>query len=130
MNLIEFADKILKRYPPPAEDEEYTKDFIEAIDIGGEYDYDKAFVELMRSYSFKTTPPASILIKILKNNMVIRRENDEKPPVIGSIFADKNGYTYCFGIETAVGESATTRSLVKQGFTNLRPLSSYLLEKH
>lgn len=125
MNLQEFANKILRRYPPDEQDDEFTTDFLKALDIGGNYDYDNAFTELMRSFAFKTTPSAKLIIEILKRN-VIKEEKKPPAPVIGSIYADKDGYTYCYGVESEIGEWKTTQWLLKNGFTNLRPLESYL----
>ena len=123
MELKEFVNKIFTRFPPDIKNgdslESQLNDYLLAVDNGKNCDYEKAFIDLMRSYSFKTTPPAKIVIEILNQN-TIKEAVISKPREFKSMFADKNGYTYEFGIEPEIGEWETKRRLIKMGFINIR----------
>lgn len=124
MELTEFVNKIFNRFPPDLKGndtiESITEDYISALDTGKDYNYDNAFIELMRSYSFKTLPTAKIILETLNRNEILnkgRKENTKFQSLYA--FSPKHNHWYEFGIEPDIGESATVRSLVKQGFTNI-----------
>lgn len=122
MDLNEFVNKIITRFPPSLNGgdtlESFISEFTRALQIPGSYNYDDAFIELWRSYSFKTTPTPKIVIEILKR-FEIKQEN-KKPNTIEfeTIIAEKGGYPYEFGIETNYND--TVKWLVRNGFKNIR----------
>lgn len=122
MDLNEFTDKILKRFPPSINEgdnlESFISEFTRALQIGGNYNYDDAFIELWRSYSFKTTPTPKIVIEILKRYEIKPDITDRKEPIFETIIAEKNGLPYEYGIETNYND--TVQWLTRNGFTNIR----------
>lgn len=121
MDIKEFVQKVFTRYQPEIKGndtlESLMTDYIKALNTGKTYNYDNAFIELMRSYSYKTLPTAKILLEILSQNE-IKSSSKEKPLVFETIIAEKNGYKYEYGIETTYTE--TKLALERQGFTNIR----------
>lgn len=122
MNVEEFATKIFNRFPPETRGndtfETLLVDYISALDDGKEYNYDNAFIDLMRSYSFKTTPPAKIVIEILKKSEIKKPIEKQKPLEWENILADINGMTYEFALDCPFGIARS--NLEKRGFTNVR----------
>ena len=122
MDLNEFVNKIFLRFPPEIRGndtfENHLFDYTAALDTGKDYDYQKSYVELMRSYSFKTTPPAKIVIEILNKNEIKKEVTKVKPIEWENIEADINGMTYEFALDCPFGEART--NLEKRGFTNVR----------
>ena len=120
MNFKEFADKIVEKFPPDEKeierDKNYLVDWVKAISLDGEFDYERAFYELMRSYSYKTLPSAQKVTDILKFFKI--KQNYQKCPKFTSIWADKGELTYEFGIEET--EEKTRKELIKMGFKNIR----------
>lgn len=131
MNLTEFVTKLFLRYPPDIKGddtiESYTIDFTQAISTGKTYNYDNAFIELMRSYSFKTTPPAKIILEILSRNE-IKEDKPRKKIEFPSIWGYHPGHKcwYEFGVELDVGEHKTTKWLISKGFISLTNQNPYI----
>ena len=122
MNLSEFVNKIMLRFPPTLNNgdtlESFISEFTNALQIGGQYDYDEAFLELWRNYSFKTTPTPKIVIEILKRFEIKPEKQPEKAIEFETIIAEKNGIPYEYGIETNYND--TVKWLTSKGFTNIR----------
>lgn len=120
MNFKEFADKIVEKFPPKDEDLEkdpnYLVDWVKAISLDGVFDYERAFYALMRCYEYKTLPNAKKVTEILRFYKL--NYNYQKHPKFTSIWAEKGGLTYEFGIEET--EERTRKELIKMGFKNIR----------
>lgn len=43
-----------------------------------------------------------------------------------SVYCDRNGFTYCAGVDPDLGWNETVRRLSKQGFKNFRAVADYL----
>ena len=82
------------------------------------YNFENAFIDLMRSYSFKTTPPPKIVIEILKKSEIKKPIEKQKSLTWENILADINGMTYEFALDCPFGVART--NLEKRGFTNVR----------
>lgn len=125
MDLIEFVNKIFNRYAPDLKGndtiESITEDYITALDTGKKYNYDNAFIDLMRSYSFKTLPTVKILLETLEQNKIHENCKSNNYVIFESIWAFHpiHKHWYEFGVEPEIGISATIRALSKQGFTNI-----------
>lgn len=102
MILSEFVNKIMLRFPPTLNNgdtlESYITDYINALNIKGLYDFEQAFTELMRSYSFKTTPPVKIVIEILKR-FEIKPVIKDEPEVWETIIVQKGKQIYEYGVK-------------------------------
>lgn len=122
MNLNEFVNKIILRFPPALNNgdtiESFLSEYSNALQIPGNYNYDEAFLELWRCYSFKTTPTPKIVIEVLKRYEIKPERTEYKSPVFETLIAEKNGYPYEFGIETNYTEAV--RNLTQRGFKNIR----------
>lgn len=122
MDLNEFVNKIFLRFPPEIRGEDtlenHMYDYTRALDTGKEYNYDNAYIELLRNYSFKTTPPAKIVLEILTKNEIKKTIENQKSITWENILADINGMTYEFALDCPFGIART--NLEKRGFTNVR----------
>lgn len=129
MNVNEFVNKVFLRYPPDLKgddtEEDLMLDYIQALTTGKEYNYDNAFIDLMRSFRFKTLPTAKILLETLEQNEIKQKKQEKKDVEILSLWTQKNNRWYEFGVEPDVGISATTRALAKQGFINITNQNPY-----
>ena len=122
MDLNEFVNKIITRFPPSINEgdnlESFISEFTRALQIGGNYNYDDAFIELWRSYSFKTTPTPKIVVEILKRYEIKSEKIESKSVEFETLIAEKNGIPYDYGIETTYND--TVKWLTSKGFTNIR----------
>lgn len=122
MNLSEFVNKIMLRFPPVLNNgdtmESFISEFTNALQIPGYYNYDEAFLELWRRYSYKTTPTPKIVIEVLKQFEIKPEKTQTKYPEFETIIAEKNGIPYEYGIETTYND--TVKWLKKNGFINIR----------
>ena len=104
MILSEFVNKIMLRFPPTLNNgdtlESYITDYINALNITGLYNFEDAFIELMRSYSFKTTPPVKIVIEILKRFEIKPIIKDE-PEVWETLLVCKGKEIYEWAVKLA-----------------------------
>lgn len=122
MNLEEFVNKIFNRFPPDIKgDDTYESllfDYTRALDNGKEYEYDNAYIDLIRSYSFKTTPPPKIVIEILAKNEIKKPIEKKKAIEFENILADKFGISYEFALNCPFSEAI--KILEGKGFKNVR----------
>jgi hypothetical protein len=104
MDLNEFVSKIITRFPPQLNGgdtlESFISEFTQALQISGIYNYEEAFIELWRNYSFKTTPTPKIVIEILKR-FQIKTEVKETPEEYDTIIVRKGKYDYEYGVKLA-----------------------------
>ena len=130
MNLDDFVNKVFLRYPPDLKgndtEEELITDYIKALTTGKQYDYDNAFFDLMRSFRFKCLPTAKILLETLEQNEIKTEQQKYNRLEFSSLWAQKGGHWYEFGVEPEVGISVTVRALSKQGFINITNQNPYL----
>lgn len=122
MNLDEFVSKIFLRFPPEIRGNDTLEnlmfDYTAALDTGKEYDYQTSYIELLRNYSFRTTPPAKIVIEILNRNEIKKPVEKTKSPTWENIEADICGRTYEFALDCPFAEARTR--LEAKGFKNVR----------
>lgn len=130
MNVNEFVNKVFLRYPPDIKgddtEEDLMLDYIKALSTGKEYDFENAFIDLMRSFRFKSLPTAKILLETLEQNEIKPEKNTYKKLEFPSLWAQKEGHWYEFGIEPEIGVSVTTRVLSRKGFINITNQNPYL----
>lgn len=121
MNLEEFATKIFNRFPLDNRSEEARDsimcDFIRAIDDGRVYDYENAFIDLLRSYSFKTTPPAKIVIECLRK-FEIKKKITTPAIVYETLIGCKNGVEYEFALNCPLYDGK--KILFDKGFSDVK----------
>ena len=129
-NITEFVSKVFLRYPPDIKgndtEEDLMLDFIQALSTGKKYDYDNAFIDLMRSFRFKSLPTAKILLETLEQNEIKTEQQKYNRLEFPSLWAQKGGHWYEFGVEPEAGTSVTVRALSKQGFINITNQNPYL----
>lgn len=122
MQLNEFVNKIFLRFPPEIRGNDTLEnrilDYTMALDTGKEYNYEKAYIDLLRNYSYKTTPPEKIVLEILQQNEIKTPMPKSKAIEWENILADIKGITYEFALNCSFGEARTI--LEGKGFTNVR----------
>ena len=122
MNINEFVNKIFLRFPPDIKGndtfESLLCDFLKALNTGKEYNYENAFIELMRNYGYKTTPSPKIVLGILSQNELKQPTVTTKSPQWDNVEADFGGITYEFALNCPFGEARTI--LEGKGFNNVR----------
>lgn len=124
MNLEEFIRAVFLRYPPKNTDEEYhtvgdcIQEYKTALSKSFDtYDYKAALEDIISNYNpkYPDSPSVPILKEFLKGHILKRNAKYKK---FQSIWADRNGYTYEFGIE--INPEQTEKELKLMGFTNIR----------
>lgn len=126
MNFKEFSIKIQQKYPPNKRQldiKDFLPDWIRAIDLNGNYDYDGAFLELMRTYGYNKLPEAADVVKILRE---FRKEDENSakqefimPPSIWAYHeSHKSWYEF---VQPPDGWTAAVKGLEKKGFVKFSP---------
>lgn len=104
MNLTDFVQKIVTRFPPDLRNgdtlENCIDDYVSALSTGGVYDFEKAFVELMRCYTFKTIPTPKIILEVLKKYET-KPKTTTNPAETEILIVEKNGLPYEYGVQIA-----------------------------
>ena len=130
MNLYEFLNRIFLYYPPETNEaltlETIYSDYTKALETGATYNYDEAFLQLLRNYKYRKTPPIIDILSVLNANKI----NVPKPKVNdgsawdGTIVGTaKNGVDYEFAIEKGLSFEDARQNLIKRGLTNIRKLA-------
>lgn len=128
MNLYEFLNRIFLYYPPEINEaltlETIYSDYTKCLDNGTNYNYDEAFLQLLRNYKYRKTPPVIDLISVLNANKIANLEQPKKDDgcvwdgtIVGTA---KNGVDYEFAIEKGLSFEDARQNLVKRGLTNIR----------
>ena len=102
MNTVEeFVNKIMLRFPPTLNNgdtlEDYIIEYIKSINTNELFNYDDAFIDLWRSYSFKTTPPPKMVLEILKQHKIKIDIPPETEPE--TLIVRKGKYDYEYGVQ-------------------------------
>lgn len=120
MNLDEFICEVFVRFPPSNINEYHTMEdaygeYRIALTTDDKYDYEKALSDLIASYEYKNAPSPHSLMGYLRNRVIYQKR---KYATFPSIWADKNGHSYEFGVE--IDKEKTTKELIAMGFSNIR----------
>ena len=120
MNRVEFIQKIFTRFAPELNAgetiESRMSELNEVINTGLNYDYEKSYFDLLRQYTYKTTPSAKIILEILNRNKIstpkVYRHGE-------GLKAIKNGVMYDFVLTPGQSFLEGVASLKKRGFTEI-----------
>ena len=127
MNLYEFLNRIFLYYPPETNEaltlETIYSDYTKCLDNGTNYNYDEAFLQLLRNYKYRKTPPIIDLISVLNSNKIVSLDQNKKDDGSvweGTMIGTKNGVDYEFAIEKGLSFEDARQNLVKRCLTNIR----------
>jgi hypothetical protein len=126
VNFFDFLNRVFLYYPPETNEaltlETIYSDYSKALETGENYNFDEAFIQLLRTYKFRKTPTISDLLGVLNSNKI--KSNEIKEISFnawqGTIIATKSGIDYEFAIENGITFEEARQNLAKRGLTNIR----------